>query len=109
MVDLKKLIEAAPFPQDTKGELLAQVGSLNSDKKTELLEMCWALISKEYQNKLAYTLQYLTRDAALSHKKISEEDIQKVKDQLYREFSEKLGVENNPDLADHLKSTSGSI
>ena len=73
MITINQLINVAPFPESTKQQLLAEVDYFSSDKRFEVEETCWALISMDYQNRLQYEQQKAIGEMAKGKKYTSEE------------------------------------
>ena len=92
MISLQQLITIAPFPEQSKKQLTDALPTYSDDKKFELMEMCWALISKDYQNKLQFKFQSATLEMAEGKKTYSKEDFKKMEDDLFDELVEKLQV-----------------
>lgn len=103
MIDLKKLIQVAPFSEDTRGQLLASVGSLSPEKKFELTNMCWAFISQEYQNKLQFALQKATFEMAKGEKSYTQEDFKKIEDDLFAELVARLQAADSSEQIEELR------
>lgn len=93
MVTIKQLIQVAPFPEDIKRELLEKADAFSPDKKFELEETCWTLISTDYQNKLRLKMQQATLEMAKGEKTYSQEDFKKMEDDLFLELTNKLNAQ----------------
>ncbi|RJQ24466.1 hypothetical protein C4577_07845 [Candidatus Parcubacteria bacterium] len=91
MITLKQLIQVAPFPEETKNELLQKAGTLSSDQVYELEDLCWTLISSEYQNKIRFEMQKNLLDSALNQKP-SDFDIKKVEEKYLTELQQKFSA-----------------
>jgi hypothetical protein len=100
MVSLHQLISVAPFPPDTKNELFSQEETLSSDKKLELEELCWTLISQLYLNELRSKQELAVLEMAKGEKQYTKEDFKKMGDELFADLMKKLEVHGNEeDLA----------
>ena len=64
MITITQLINIAPFPEETKKELLSKSDTLSDSKKVELEELCWALISQWYKNELRARQEIATLEMA---------------------------------------------
>ena len=91
MITIKQLITLAPYPPDVKQQLLEKAESFSPEKKFEVEETCWALISMEYQNKLQYEQQKAGLSAMTG---APSETPQVVEERILRELVQKLEEEN---------------
>ena len=103
MITTKQLIQIAPFPEDTKKELLEKADSFSPDKKFELMETCWALISADYQNQLRFKIQKATLEMAKGEKTCSKDDFKKMEDDLFLELTNKLNAAGNQEQIEEIK------
>lgn len=97
MIDLKQLIQVAPFPPDLKAQLLQKADTFSAEKKFEAETTCWSLISQDYQNRLQYKLQKASLEMAQGQKTYTREDFQKIEDDLFTELTNKLEAAGNQD------------
>jgi hypothetical protein len=95
MITLQQLINVAPFPDETKKELLEASDTLSDSKKFELQGICWALISQWYENELRSRQEIATLEMAKGGTVLSSEDFTKISDDLYQEVVSKLVIEEN--------------
>ena len=95
MITLRQLIAVAPFPEDTKTELLSHVETLSSDKKRDLEELCWQFISQWYQNELRAKQETAVLEMNNGKKKYTKEDFQKIGDDLFTELTQKMDVQSS--------------
>lgn len=93
MITTKQLIQIAPFPEDVKRELLEKADTFSPDKKFEVEETCWALISAYYQNRLSFKMQQATLEMAKGEKTYSKEEFRKMEDDLFLELTNKLNTQ----------------
>ncbi|SRR5258708_26760931 len=101
MITLTQLISVAPFPSDTKEELLAQEETLSVDKKLQLEELCWQLISQWYQNELRAKQEMAVMEMTKGEKTYTKEDLQKMGDDLFEDLLKKVALhENEEDLSE---------
>jgi len=101
MITLRQLITVAPFPEETRQELLSHEDALTSDKKVEVEELCWALISQWYQNELRAKQELATLEMAQGTKQYTVEDFKRMGDEVFIDLVQKLDVQSSEeDLAE---------
>ena len=101
MITLSQLIQVAPFPEETKKELLSKEETLSPDKKLQLYELCWQLISQWYQNELRAKQEMAVMEMTKGEKSYTKEDLAKMGDDLFDELLRKLAAhENEEDLSE---------
>lgn len=103
MITTKQLIQVAPFSQDLKKELLGKADSFSADKKFELEETCWTLISTDYQNRLRFQMQKATLEMAKGEKTYSKEDFKKMEDDLFLELANRLNAEATQEEIENIR------
>lgn len=103
MITTKQLIQIAPFPEDTKKELLEKADAFSADKRFELEETCWALISADYQNKLRFKIQQATLEMAKGEKTYSKEDFKKMEDDLFLDLANKLNAQATQEEIENIR------
>jgi len=103
MITAKQLIQVAPFPQDTKQQLLDKADSFSKEKQFQVMETCWALISADYQNKLRFQMQKATLEMAKGEKTYSKEDFKKMEDDLFLELISKLNLLGNQEEIENVR------
>lgn len=104
MIDLKQLIQIAPFPEDSKKELMEKMESLSEDKKMELMETCWMLISTEYQGKLQHEIQKATLEMAQGDKNYTKDDLHKIEENLFLELTNRLQAVDSQEQIEKIRS-----
>ena len=109
MINVKQLIQVAPFSQDIKKELLEKADSFSADRKFELEETCWALISADYQNRLRFQMQQAALEMAKGEKTYSKEDFKKMEDDLFLELLNKLNAAGNEEQISKIKQQLQSV
>lgn len=109
MIGLKQLIQVAPFPEDSRKELLEKMESLSEDKKIELMETCWALISTQYQGKVQYELQKAMLEMAKGEKTYTKDDLSKIEDNLFLELTNRLQAAGSEDKIEEIRKQLGPI
>lgn len=101
MITLSQLIQVAPFPEETKKDLLSKEDTLSEEKKVELEELCWGLISQWYQNELRSQQEMAALEVSRGEKQYTKEDFNKMADDLFSELVQKLDVQSSEeDLAE---------
>ena len=103
MINVKQLIQVAPFSQDIKKELLEKAESFSADRKFELEETCWALISADYQNRLRFQMQQAALEMAKGEKTYSKEDFKKMEDDLFLELVNRLTTAGNQEQIEEIR------
>lgn len=103
MITTKQLIQIAPFPEDVKRELLEKADTFSPDKKFELEETCWALISTDYQNRLRLKMQQAALEMAKGEKTYSKEDFKKMEDNLFLELTNKFKAQTNQEEIENIR------
>jgi hypothetical protein len=93
MISIQQLINVAPFPEETKQELLTAVPTMADAKKFELEELCWALTSQWYQNEIQIRSESMIMEMAKGEKEYTKEEISAVPQQLFSELVKKLATE----------------
>lgn len=103
MITAKQLIQVAPFSDDVKKELLEKADSFSPDKKFEVMESCWALISADYQNKLRFQMQKASLEMAKGEKTYSKEDFRKMEDDLFLELVNRLNAAGSQEQIEEIR------
>lgn len=103
MITTKQLIQLAPFPEDVKKELLEKADTFFPDKKFEVEETCWTLISADYQNRLRFKMQQAALEMAKGEKTYSQEDFKKMEDDLFLELTNKLDAAGNQEQIEQIR------
>jgi len=103
MITTRQLIEIAPFPEDVKKQLLEKADTFSPDKKFEIEETCWALISANYQNTLRFKVQQATLEMAKGEKTYNKEDFDKMENDLLLELTNKLNAAGNQEQIEEIK------
>lgn len=103
MITIQQLINVAPFPEETKKELLDSVDTLSDSKKVEIEEACWMLISQWYHNELRARQEIATLQMANGEKTFSKEDFAKMGDDLFTEVLKKLEIEEDEEDLENVR------
>lgn len=109
MITLQQLINLAPFPDETRHELLQSADTLADSKKIELEELCWALISQWYHNELRSRQEIATLEMAKGEKSYSKEDFSRMGDDLFQEVVRKLEVESSQEDLENVREKLASL
>jgi len=109
MIALPQLIQVAPFSSETKKELLAQVDSVSVDKKLQLEELCWRLISQWYQNELRAKQEMAVMEMTKGEKTYTKEDFSKMGDDLFDEFVSKLSAQSTEEDLSEAREKLGQL
>ncbi|HVF69063.1 MAG TPA: hypothetical protein VNA13_00710 [Xanthomonadales bacterium] len=104
MISIQQLINVAPFPQETKDELLAKCDDMSDSKKIEVESLCWALISQWYQNELGARQEKAMLEMAEGGKISSKEDFAKMSDTLFAEIVGKFKVEESQEDLEEVRA-----
>lgn len=92
MIELKALINATPFSEEKRGQLLSKLETMTESEKFRLSEICWTALSTLYQLRLKRTINFMMYDMAQGKKEYSRNDFEEAKAKLYYEFAQKLDV-----------------
>lgn len=103
MITTKQLIQLAPFPEDVKKELLENADAFSADKKFEVEETCWKLISADYQNKLRLKMHQAALEMAKGEKSYAKEDFKKMEDDLFSELASKLTTQTTQEEIENIR------
>lgn len=103
MIGIKELVQVAPFPQESKKQLLDALPSFSDEKKFELMQTCWQLISADYQNKLSFEIQKMTLEMAEGTKSYTQDDFKKAEDDLFNEIITKLEAVGSEDKIEEIR------
>lgn len=103
MIATKQLIQLAPFPENVKKELLEKANAFSADKKFEVEETCWGLISADYQNKLRLKMHQAALEMAKGEKSYSKEDFKKMEDDLFLELANKLTTQTTQEEIENIR------
>lgn len=102
MISIKQLIKAVGFPEENENQLLEKADSFSLEKKFEVEEACWALISTEYQNKLRFETQKAMLESATKGTPYTF-DPKKLEDELLRELAGKLSEGETEEKIDEVR------
>lgn len=101
MIAIQNLITLAPFSQEVKTELLKKVDSFSDDKKRQLIDMSWDLISQWYHDEVRHRYNEALLEMAEGKKTHTKEYLEKIPDHVFTEFTTKLeGLETIEDITE---------
>ena len=103
MITVKQLIQVAPFPEESKKQLLEKADSFSPEKQFEVLETCWELISADYQNRLSSEIEKATLEMANGEKTYSQEDFAKMESDLFLELTNKLNASGDQEQMEEIR------
>lgn len=89
-VQLKTLLEATPFENQTKNQLLDKLDSLTPDQQFRLSSACWTALSAKFQAKLKAEINLALLEVMEGKKKYTKEDFLNIENSLYAEFAKLL-------------------
>ena len=90
MIDLNKLIQIAPFPEDTRVELVAKIPTLSEVQKQDLERLSWDLIKEEYEDKISFEQNIAVTEVALGKKKANEINLEKIEENIFNDLLSKF-------------------
>ena|SRR3989337_2169514 len=113
MMTLQKLITLAPFSTEMRKELLEKSEQFSDDKKFELEELCWGLISQWYHNEVASRSERAILEAATSEledtQQGSSKDISKIPDEVFAELIAKFDAASSEEEIEELREKLATI
>jgi hypothetical protein len=86
MISLQQLIHVAPFPEESRKELLDAAPTLSDARKFELEELCWKLISQQFQQQLRLQEETAVLEMTQGEKAYNKEDFAKKADELFNKI-----------------------
>lgn len=90
MITLKTLVTIAPFSNEMQTKLLELLPTLSDEKKVEITELCWEMISEQYEIDVQFATQNALLEMASGQKHYSEEDLLKIADDRMVALAERL-------------------
>lgn len=90
MIDLQQLILIAPFPEDTRADLLTKIPTFSDAQKRDLENLSWDLIRENYEEKISFESQNALTEVALGKKKADEVDLEKIENDIFNELTSKI-------------------
>lgn len=100
---IKQLIRIAPFPDETKSELLEKADTFSPEKKFEAEEACWQLISIQYYNDLRFVMQKAAFEMAMGQKTYTKEDYKKMEEEMFKQLLQKLNAVGDDQKIEDIK------
>jgi TRAP-type C4-dicarboxylate transport system substrate-binding protein len=89
-VDFTTLIKTAPFSEDRRQKIVANLNTLTEDQKRQLATTSWLAISQMYFGKLKHEQQKLLLEIRQGKKKFDKKDFENLEKKLTQEFAQKL-------------------
>jgi hypothetical protein len=103
MISHKSIILAAPLKEDTRNELFQSFETLGKDKQIEIIDLCWSLISSEFQAKLGLERQKMLMEMASQEKNYTSEEFDKAEESIMNELFEKLEASGNEEKIEEVR------
>lgn len=103
MISPKSLILSAPLKEETKNELFQSFETLDKEKQIAIVNLCWSLISSEFQTKLSLERQKMMLEMASQEKTYSTEDFDKVEDNMLKKLLQKLEATGNEEKIEEVR------
>lgn len=102
MITVKQLIQAAPFPDDVKSEMISKTDTFSPEKKYEVENLCWSLINAEIQNKLNYAIEKNIAESVFQDKD-THLDVPALEQKLIEEVVQKFGETDTEEKIDEVR------
>lgn len=90
MIDLQQLIQIAPFPAETKADIVAKINTLSDQQKRDLENLAWDSIIEDYENKIAFATQTALTQMAIGQSSAKDVALEKIEDEVFNEFISKM-------------------
>lgn len=107
MINLEQLITIAPFPDDTRQELVEKLPTISEDQKYELTQLAWSLISQEYQTKLQFQMQNAMTEMVEGKKTYTQADFRQMEKDAFNELVKKLDAAEDKEKIDEVRQQLG--
>ncbi len=89
-VDLKTLIKAAPFKEETRQKLLAGLATMTEGQKFALSQTCWQSIAMLYFSKLKFKRDKLLLEIQEGKKKFDNKEFEDMENEIAQQYADKL-------------------
>jgi len=89
-VNLKTLIKAVPFKEETRQDLLKRLDSLTETQKIDLSDTCWAVLAQMYFARLRYEKGKLMLEIQQGKREFNKQDFEEVKEKITKQFAKRL-------------------
>jgi len=89
-VDFKTLINAAPFPEESRKKIFAKLDKLTDSQKARLIRTAWTALAGQYVTKTKYELDKLRLEIQKGERTFKKEDFDEAKKKVATEFAKKL-------------------
>lgn len=90
MISLKNLILTTPIGEEIRKELLEEMDTFSDDKKYEISNVCWSLISSEFLTNLNLKRQKMLTEIAKGEKTYNKDEFSQIEKDLFNELAQKL-------------------
>jgi len=102
-VDLVTLLKVAPFPEEQRQKILANLGKLTGDQRYKLITTAWTALSQMYYAHLKYECDKLMLEIREGKRPFNNKDFNEVESKLLLEFSQKLKAASTKESLDELR------
>lgn len=89
-VNLKILLQVAPFPTGQREEIVRRIDELSDDQILRLSNAAWTALSAKYFARLKYETDSLLLEIQDGKKQFNQNDFTEIESKLTHEFAQKL-------------------
>ena len=89
-ITLKNLINIAPFPEEQKKALIANMNKMTEDDKYELSNASWSALAVMYYGRLDAGRKLIMDEVLEGKRKMNQNDFEELEARLIHEFAQKL-------------------
>ncbi len=89
-IDLASLIKVAPFAQEDKQRLLANLDKLTEEQQVRLSNAAWSSLAQAYYLKLKYEFDKLNLEIQEGKREFNKKDYDELKERVLQEYLKKL-------------------
>ena|SRR3989338_2178759 len=89
-VNLKMLINVAPFPEEQKKALIENIEKMSEDQKYRLSNAAWFALAQMFYGRLNAGRQKIMNEVVLGERQANANDYQELEAKLIHEFAQKL-------------------
>ena len=107
-VDLATLLLVAPFSDDKRQTLLANLNRLSNDQKLRLSNTAWFALSETYKVRLEYEREMLVLKISEGEKKFAKRDFDEIEEKTTQKFIQHLN-DNSPAGEESIKEVVGEL
>lgn len=112
MITLQQLITITPFSEETRKELLEKSEQFSDEKRFELEELCWKLLSQWYNNEVASRSERAILEAAKNEVEETQgtsPSIAQIPDEVFSELTAKLDIVSKEEDIQHVREKLATI